>query len=300
MKKTIATLILLMGLASGVSADDTCLWDVTSAQWDQPDGVVTFDRDIPWYTDDVWACYYIMTTYPQYLVYQPKCDINGDGSVSMDEVYDIYYHQGDCPEGAYRPDAVCVEAYHHDGNDAVVCSGPDYRRLAKDIEMIRAAHPVTELVFTGNVGSVFNPGLDEILCGASGVDFPIDWFDELNAQYGAESRCLFQTGDMCGSLWPQFAQAVNVWEVLPGYLARALEYSPAAYCELSSWVGLPPGPKPGFHAHLNPDYAEYGVYDWTILVQDDCDYYGCECDLTITLSTYNNHIYFYEQSGSCY
>lgn len=300
MKKILAPLTLVLGLAHGVSADDTCLWDVTSSQWDQPDGVVTYDPSIPWYTDDTLTCYYISTTYPQYLVYQPKCDINGDGSVSMDEVYDIYYHVGDCPEANYRPDAICVEAYHHDGNNAPVCSGPDYRRIVRDIETIRAAYPVTDIVFTGSIGGIFNPGLDTVLCGASGDGLPIDWFDELNAQYGAESRCLFQTGNQCVNLWAEFPQAVNVWELLPVYLARSLEYTPAAFCELNGAIGVPVGATPGFHTHLNPDYAEYGVYDWTIRVLEDCDYFGCDCDLTITLSTYNNHVYFYEESGSCY
>ena len=298
--KSFATLALLMGLAYGVSAADTCLWDVTSAQWDQPDGVVTFDRNIPWYTDDTWTCYYISTTYPQFLVYQPKCDINGDGSVSMAEVYDIYYHTGECPAGAYRPDAVCVEAYHHDGNSAAVCSGPDYAAIARDMATIRAAYPVTERIFTGQGVSIYGPDPDVILCGAlGGGGLPLGWFDELDAQYGAESECRSPNGDMCGSTWPRFAQAVNVQEILPEYLTRALEYSPEGYCEFNRVFGLPAGATPGFHAHLNPDYAEYGVYDWTIRVMDECDYYGCLCDLTITLSTYNNQIYRYQESGQC-
>ena len=93
--------------------------------------------------------------------------------------------------------------------------------------------------------------------------------------------------------------AILKLEILPEYLTRALEYSPEGYCEYNSYLGLPAGARQGFHAHLNPDYAEHGVYDWTIRVMDECDYYGCLCDLTITLSTYNDQIFRYQESGQC-
>ena len=53
----------------------------------------------------------------------------------------------------------------------------------------------------------------------------------------------------------------------------------------------------GFHATKSVQYT--GAWEWNIAVKDGCDYYGCDCDLTITLLSYNGSLYFYEETGTC-
>ena len=282
---TISSMALCLYLGSA-RAQGLCRYDATGDYDYTPggspeylfrgDGDITYDSNRNWWLDDVYACFKVYQQ-PVYLNNFPKCDLDGNGAVSLDEVYEIYYRVHPVVQTDTVAASACVEAFE---NGALFyCRASRYEQAQADIGSIVAGYPAAGAISDptalgeGHVPLAYS--YTELACSHPSGQFDLGEFDALGECYLATATC----GVDCSSVAIAFANPVNTAKTV-------LEYNDLAQSLGGQCVQVPTGAaggvSPGFHYY---QYNDNGWMRWTVRSTAQCAGGVCDCDVTYELWT---------------
>ena len=276
-------MMVILTVPLGAAARNLCPYDTTGLYNYLPvfvfygDGQITHDSSLYWYIDDVATCYQTHLT-PGYLKYFPKCDLNGDGTVAVSEVYDIYDRVHPKNQNDTVAASACMEAF--EGESFFFCTSASYDRTAADISAIMSQYPATETIFEPQAMTAGQlPKLHsffDLSCTTSTGAFSKSAFDALNECYLASSQC----GTGCSTVHISFSQPTNTLKTVDEYNAVAASFGGTCSRVVGNTFD---GAAPGFH--YAPDQAESAEWNWQVRSTAECQGTQCDCDITYEFTT---------------